>query len=346
MLSNMLREHPRILSLSEFYGIQVDGGGRLTESFSRDRMDGPRFWDMVAAIGPFTTFWLRHGITCTEWLYPCDAPGARFSWQTGVPAILVTALPHLTNDHDALFDALESEVTGWPTATIGEQYRRLFGWLAAYFGKQLWVERSGAGLSIIEPILATFPDARFIHVVRDGRDAALSMQEHILLRAYFVMSSLAQCLGTNPIESANRTRLDQVPANLRPFLPEQFDVTAFQAYRVSLPLCAVFWTQQIVNGLSLLTALPDGRALTLRYEDFFSAPKSQLDALTRFLGDEFIDEEWSSRCAATVRKPRSSWSELADEEVRALTEACRPGFEALRAAGVEYQCGPETNRDR
>jgi putative sulfotransferase len=153
----MLRDHPQILSLSEFYGIQVDGGGWLAEAFSGNRMDGRRFWDMVAEVAPFTTFCLRRWITCTEWLYPCDAPGARFSSQTGVPAILVTALPHLTNDHDALFNALESEVTNWPTAPIGEQYRRLFGWLAAHFRKQLWVERSGAGLSMIEPLLATFP---------------------------------------------------------------------------------------------------------------------------------------------------------------------------------------------
>jgi hypothetical protein len=151
MLSNMLREHPQLLSLSEFYGILVDGGGRTAAIFSGLPMDGRQFWSMIAEIAPFTSFCLRRRIPCAEWLYPSDAPGARFSSQTGVPAILVTTLPHLTDDHDALFDILHEEVIGWPRAPLGAQCERLFGWLTTHFHKRLWIERSGAGLSMIEP---------------------------------------------------------------------------------------------------------------------------------------------------------------------------------------------------
>jgi hypothetical protein len=38
-----------------------------------------------------------------------------------------------------------------------------------------------------------------------------------------------------------------------------------------------------------------------------------------------------------VRKPRSTWRDLPHDEASALTEACRPGFELLRQAGVEYE---------
>jgi len=38
-----------------------------------------------------------------------------------------------------------------------------------------------------------------------------------------------------------------------------------------------------------------------------------------------------------VRPPRSTWRDLPDEEARALTEACQPGFKALAEAGVEYE---------
>ena len=41
-------------------------------------------------------------------------------------------------------------------------------------------------------------------------------------------------------------------------------------------------------------------------------------------------------CAATVRPLRSTWRDLPEETARALTEACRPGFERLCAAGVHY----------
>jgi putative sulfotransferase len=135
MLSNMLRDHPEILSLSEFFSMITDGD-QSHEPFSPDPMDGERFWAIVAATGRFYTFFLRHGQAFPELLYPADAPGSRFSSQTGVPGILLTALPHLTDRHDALFDQLGEEVRAWPRATIGEHYRRLFGWLAQRFGRR------------------------------------------------------------------------------------------------------------------------------------------------------------------------------------------------------------------
>jgi hypothetical protein len=335
MLSNMLREHPQVLSISEFFLLVTDGL-RLSEPFSPEPIDGRRFWAMVAAITPFVSFQLRHRVATAEWLYPCDNPAARFSSQTGVPAILVTPLTHLTDDHDALFDVLRDEVTTWPMMTIGEHYRRLFGWLAEHFSKRLWVERSAGSLSMIEQLLKIFPDAKFIHITRDGRDAALSMQEHLGFRLALIMFSLGQFLGVDPLESADRAHVDRVPPELRPFLPEQFDADAFRARHVPLPLCGEFWTQHIGNGMKVLSSVLPDRLLTLRYEDFFVDPKQQLDALTAFLGDDFVDEDWSTRCAATVRRPRSTWRDLPEETARALAEACRPGFALLREAGIHY----------
>jgi Sulfotransferase family len=160
MLSNMLRDHPHVLSLSEFW--QVADATRTSEPFSREPMEGRRFWAIVAAITPWFSFALRHGVVFPELLYPYDAPAARFSSQTGIPAILLTTLPHLTEDHDLLFDVLRDEVNTWPTVTIGEHYRHLFGWLTERFNKQPWVERSGVSLGITGKLLVMFPDARFI----------------------------------------------------------------------------------------------------------------------------------------------------------------------------------------
>ena len=335
MLSNMLREHPQVLSLSEFFGL-VGEGGKVPEAFAPESMDGRRFWSIVASTtAPLLNFALRNRLPVPEYLYDCDAPAARFSSQTGVPAILVTTLPHLTEDCDALFSVLEKEVTAWPAAMIGEHYRHLFGWLAQHFGKRLWVERSG-NIRLNEKLLALFPEARFVHLVRDGRDAAISMQGHLVFRLGLLMIRIEQCLGVHPLQSADRARINDVPTELRPFLPERFSLEAFLAFRIPLQLCGEFWAQEIDTGLAVLRALPADRLLTLRYEDFFVDPKRQLDALTTFLDDGLIDEEWSIRCAATVRKPKSSWRDLPAEEARALTEACHPGFDLLREAGVHY----------
>ncbi len=335
MLSNMLREHPKVLSLSEFFGYVAEG--QLAEAFTCDRIDGPRFWAIIAAISPLAEFCSRNRIAVPESLYDRDAPGNRFSWDSGVPAVLMTTLPHLTDDHDALFDLLKGEVSQWSSSTIGEKYERLFSWLAAKFRKNFWVERSGTSLLFCAQILATFPEAKFIHAVRDGRDAAISMHQHLGLRLVLGMNALQQFLGIDPIESTDRTHLDRVPEYLRGFLPESFDANALRNFDVPLPLCGEFWQQQIDTGLKTLCTLPADHLLTLRYEDFFQDAKGQLDTLAAFLDEEFVDEDWSARCAASVRKPRSTWRDLPEDEACALTEACRPGFEALAAAGVEYE---------
>jgi hypothetical protein len=104
-----------------------------------------------------------------------------------------------------------------------------------------------------------------------------------------------------------------------------------------LPDCGAFWSQLIARDAQVLGPLPADRHLTLRYEDFFVDPKHQFDTLAALLGNDYIDEDWSTRCAATVRPPRSTWRDLPEDEARALTEACRPGFELLRQAGVEIR---------
>jgi putative sulfotransferase len=232
---------------------------------------------------------------------------------------------------------LSNELAEWPVAPVGDQYRRLFSWLAKQFDKRLWVERSAGGLGMTHQFLATFPEARIIHLVRDGRDAALSMKAHKGFRHGVMTVSLGQYLEVDPIISTDRTHLDRVPADLHPFLPEHFTVEVLDDLDVPVTLCGGFWTQQLESGLKVLSSLPDDRLLTLRYEDFFVDPKRQLDDLAAFLGEEFVDEDWSARCAATVRPPRSTWRDLPDDDARALTEACRPGFELLRAAGVDYE---------
>lgn len=335
MLSNMLREHPTVLSLSEFFAF-VSEGGLSPRAFLPQAIDGPEFWSIIAAKGELASFNLRHRVPMPERLYPFDDPAARFSSQSGVPAILHTTLPLLTDDHDKLFDILDVEVNRWPTAPIADHYAHLFHWLCERFDKRMWIERTGTSLLLVSQFLKMFPDSRFIHIARDGRDAAISMHAHPAFRLHMVMVSLQQHLGVNPIESSDRSHVDRVPADLRPFLPEHFDADTLNTYPIALSLCGQYWTQQIEVGLGGLSSLAADRLLTLRYEDILYNPKPQLDTLTTFLGGDFVDQDWSARCAATVRAPHSTWRDLPDEEARALTEACRPGLEMLREVGVNY----------
>jgi putative sulfotransferase len=205
----------------------------------------------------------------------------------------------------------------------------------AYFNKHHWVERSGT-LLYIEVLQALFPMAKFVHMIRDGRDVALSSQRHNAWRLGLAWNMIEANLGSHPLYSSDRTQLERLPPELRAFLPEQFDRNAFGAFEVPLAPCGEYWAYQLADGLKVLSRISDDRLLNLRYEDFFVTPKTTLDTLANFIGAEFIDEDWSARCAATVRPPRSTWRNLSAEDACALTEACRPGFELLRAAGIRY----------
>lgn len=335
MVSNMLNEHPQVLSLSEFFAMMI-AGTHIREAFHSGPMDGRKFWEVVAVNHPLFRLFLQHDIVFPEWLYPYDDPSSRYSRETGVPALLLTTLPHLTGDHDRLFDLLRQEVITWPVASMRELYDRLFGWLARHFGKRCWAERSGASLPFVGELHAVFPEARFVHVVRDGRDAALSIRAHLGLRMYVIQEWIAEILGTKLYEFVEPSRIDDLPAELRPFFLGNFDGNALKAYQVPLPRCGAFWARQIVEGQKAIARLPAENVMTIRYEDILADPARQLDMLAGFMDDGLVDGDWSARCAASVRLPRATWRDLPEAEARALDRACQPGFAALRDAGVDY----------
>ncbi len=314
-----------------------DIGGRIPDAFPESPLDGADFWRRISAITPRLNIAIRQGVAVSEILYPYNSGSARFSAETGVPAILQTTLPHLSDDYDALYEELREPISARPEAPVGEHYRHLFDWLRDRMGKRMWIERSGGTFVVIEQLYAAFPDARFIHIVRDGRDTAMSIHNHIGFRIFITATMLTDMLGVDPYESADRTHLDRVPAPMRSFLPESFDTAAFLSYRIPLNTCGALWSQQIDSGLRVLNKVPEEQILTLRYEDILAEPAQQLERMTGFIGEEYHDADWVKRCAAMVRKPRHSWRDLPADEARELSRACQPGLDMLREISVEYQ---------
>lgn len=323
LLSAMLREHPQLASLSEFFSFATDLGGRIGESFPEGPIDAATFWQIAGGVHPKTGTLLRHGLVMDEVLY---RPG-RFTPEGGIPAILHTTLPHLTDAPDALHDEVAAFVKARPAAPASAHYRALFDHLAA--GRRGWVERSGGSLRVVARLARAFPDARFVHLVRDGRDCALSMSRHYGFRMALVAAQLTEILGVDPYASDDRTWEGDVPDELLPFLPERFDAEAFRRFETPVPLCGMYWAGECAAGVRELASIPSDRVLVLRYEDLLAEPVDVLQRLARFLGPDLDDGDWIRRVAATVRAPRSSWRDLPPRALRELTDACAPGFAAL-----------------
>ena len=329
MLSNMIRDHAAILSVSEFLVSVTDLGGRIPQAFPQGgRMDGRQVWDVIAGLHPRQTLMLRHRIEMDEMLYPL-APTSAFSRQTGVPAILLTTLPHLTPDHDALFEELRRYVMTLEPDLPIRQYERVLEWLRERFGKRVWVERSGGSLRAVPRLAKSLPKARFVHIVRDGRDCAISMSKHTGFRMMMAGTIMSHILGYDPFDADQRNGVDELPEQFYRLLPENFSAEAFSKLDAPPTLFGLHWAGEMMRGVKALAELPAERVLTLHFEDILAQPEPWLRRLIEFIDPELMDEEWVPRAAATIRPVRSSWRSLPARERSSLTDACLAGFSAL-----------------
>jgi putative sulfotransferase len=331
MISNMLREHPAILSLSEFFTFVTDLGSLIPQAFPQGVITASQFWSILSTPYHKQNLMLRCGIAMDEVLYPYASPTARFNGEIGVPALLQTTLPHLTSDHDALFAKIHEIVATFPPAPIQDHYAHLFTWLQQHFGRQLWVERSGSSLRIIARLVHLFPHARFVHIVRDGRDCALSMSKHYGFRMVLIAFYLLEVMGCDPYEKIDRSGVEDIPEEIYPFLPEHFNAEAFRNYEISPSIYGHYWTGELMQGLSILAQLPPERVLTLHFENFLVNPEQSVKELMSFIHPGFVDAAWIRRAISLIRPVRSSWQMLPPHEQKQLEAACQAGFAALVA---------------
>ncbi len=345
LVSNLLRDHPEVLSLSEFFNHLTDMYRSTASVFSEGTMSAERFWAILSARNPVNTLMARKGVSPKEVLYPSASDASRYSAQTGVPAVLLTTLPHLTDDPDALYDEIRDAVAAFPDATMGGHCTRLFGWLCHKYGKRVWAERSGGSLILARQYQEHFPEAKFLHIVRDGRDCALSMSRHAGFRMAAVVLAMGFALGQDPYALNDLDSLDVslLPEELRDFLPDRFDAAAFREYRIPPSLFGAYWSDEMTRGVEALSEIPQDRVLHLWYEDILERPAESARRLIDFIGPHHVDEEWVRRCVARITAPASSWRTLPDDERRLLDEACQPGFRSLAAHGISRPVGERSD---
>jgi hypothetical protein len=70
-------------------------------------------------------------------------------------------------------DSVRKEITGH-TIPYGAAIKAVYSAYAKHVGKEIWGDKTPRYVEHIPFIADLFPDARFVHLVRDGRDVALS----------------------------------------------------------------------------------------------------------------------------------------------------------------------------
>jgi hypothetical protein len=312
LMSRMLAEHPGVVSLHEVF-TGLDWGRR----FADGEHTGAEVADLLSTPNPVTHDALSRGYDAEEITYPfrpCD----RFTRQDPLPWILVSTLAHLDPDPDALFDRTMDWLGPRPAAPMAEHYRALFDWWTAGAGGSVWVERSGSSVDYVGDLARLFPEARIVHLHRDGAEVALSMRNHALYR---LAVQLTYGVVPDGVDAADDS-------------PEGTDrlVRSWLEGTPPVELYGRYWSDQVERGTGALAAVPAGQVLTVAFEDVVRDPAPHLDELARFL-ELPADPGFPERAAALVRGvPPARAPALAGPEREALDRACDRGRAALADA--------------
>lgn len=302
LLSRMLSENPKTLSVFEFFN-----GLDTSRRFSREPVDGKELVSLITAEQPILTEVLRRGYDVEEVVYPFS-PKSRYRRDQGLPWILVCALPRMTDDPDLLYDETVAFASGLPKQPWVAHYRDLFGWWAKRCGREHWVERSGSSIEYLDGLHELFPDAKFLHLHRDARETALSMREH---HAYRLAVSLLYEPGKARSEDWMKEILESRPP---------------------VELFGRYWSSQVETGLRALPKLRKGQCLRITFEDLVRKPVEVLRTVSEFL--ELGGDGWIQRAASLIRGiPPTRFEKLSRDEQARLAESCRPGEECLAETG-------------
>jgi hypothetical protein len=328
-VSGILRSHPDVLSLSEFFlclrTMLPPGAGVISAAM---------FWTALSAPHPVFDALVRGGGAMPEFLYPRLA-GTRFSAGSGgIPGICMTVLPHLSGDPDRLFDELAAEVPSWPDQPAPQHCLRLFAWLAARSGRTVAVERSGFSLGSVPWMRRHFPGARFVHLHRNGPDSAVSMSRHTGFRLLLVFLEAMGALGLRTLEDGAPERAAAfdpaaLPIGLAPVLGSRYDRDYLMSLDLPVARFATLWSELVRTGVSALSGLPAGAFMTLPYEDLIADPPERLRELAAFIGVT-APGPWL-RASAAVLDPRRAGAatRLPQSDLDQVRERCKPGQTAL-----------------
>jgi hypothetical protein len=159
----------------------------------------------------------------------------------------------------------------WSPGRARRWFRGYYGALlaAAGHGGLRFAEKDPENCFIVPFLVDTFPDAMFLHVIRDGRDVAVSHAEQPWLAA--------ASAGTGRRGRAGTAWGPHARFWVEPDRREEFAAAS------DLTRTAWMWRRFTDSALDQLAALPPERVLELRYESAVQDPAATAERVADFL---------------------------------------------------------------
>jgi hypothetical protein len=163
--------------------------------------------------------------------------------------------------------------------TIVEFNDALYGALAAAAGRSVVGDKTPCYCLHMPLIQGLWPEAKFIHIIRDGRDVALSMSKHPGFRLMISLRSSSWPPLALDRRYAAASELDRDPT-LEDYMG--------------------LWTFRLRRALDDARHLRPGSYLEVRYEDLLRDPGAEISRLAKFL-DVSSPREWLAQAERMVR---------------------------------------------
>jgi len=209
--------------------------------------------------------------------------------------------------------------------------RRAFDRLARRRGLATVVEKTCANSLRVGFVNAVFPRARFVHIVRDGRDVAVSAAErwtapldvaYLLRKARFVPPADLPYYATRYLW--NRLyRIVGRQKRLAVWGPRFAGMEKTLRIHPLHVACALQWKRCVERAYVDFARIDPARVHEIRYEQFVTDPADHLRRLAGFLGVEASAKEIGRAVAGVSSRSVGRWRDhLPDETVQQIHLLC------------------------
>ncbi len=334
LVSDLLRLHPDLLSLSEVFAMAG------ASAFRPARPTGRRFWHALSRPSRALSLIGNPDVAPREFLYGRVTDPAHDPWLC--PPILTIALPHLVAQPDALFGQLAAAVRARGRMPLADHYRALFSDLGDHLGRRIWVERSGGSLGVTATLREMFPRARFVLLLRDGAETALSMRDYPAAQVAMRLWQGGRRVGLDLLHPRRHFGRGAIWAALQR-AGDTLPIGRAILRQPDLELAGRFWSALTIAGLNGLRGLPPGQLMVLRYETLVADPRTQLIRLGAFLAGN-APATWLDQAARLPQARPSRLAALPASQAQKLRADCAEGEAAitdfLSARGADQSCMP------
>lgn len=161
-------------------------------------------------------------------------------------------------------------------------------------GKPLLIEKTVSNTLRVLFIEAVFPNALYVHLTRDGIDVIESVQRewvkppdwgYIFAKARtFPLRKAPGYAVSYAVTTITRTLGGKAQAKASTWGPRYLGIDEDMARMSVLEVCAHQWVHSVEAAAHDLAAVPSGRVLPVRYEDFVRDPVEHLEQIAAFVG--------------------------------------------------------------